>query len=281
MKHATIRAARRPLLAATAALLGSACGVTEPESRPTRVDGVWQSSRVGVAETTLDLAADGTATLVRADLAASTCEVSAGRWTLEGEEVVVRFTSIGGAPASGQERFTVASGGLASFRRLDRMITCVDYGWGQWTGTLSITVDGVPRDFSVFDIDLDVDGGKLQVVGLSRACDGCPSDTPQLVVELDTGAGALTPGSFTVQNVAGASRTLYGFYHPDPGSPTFLGFNTTRLSPAGEFRLEELGLDRVTGSFGFRANPLADGQVAPDGSTTTLITDGEVRVTYR
>jgi hypothetical protein len=123
-------------------------------------------------------------------------------------------------------------------------------------------------------VQVSVDGGELRVTALAGT-------DAELEIALTSGEGRLVPGTFTVQNVPGAVRTMYGFYNPVPGDPQFLGFNTERLSPPGTFVLERIAPDRVLGTFGFRGNPIADGQTAPDGSATTLLTDGVVDLTYR
>ncbi len=146
---------------------------------------------------------------------------------------------------------------------------------------MSASIDGVARSFSNLRVDVGVDGGRLRIESLTRTCATCPIDTSELVVALDASSGALVAGTYVVDNSAGAERSLYGFFHPDPGNPTFGGFSTERLSPPGQFVLAEIGSDRVVGAFEFRGNPVADGQVAPDGSTFTLVTAGVVDLEYR
>ena len=100
-------------------------------------------------------------------------------------------------------------------------------------------------------------------------------------LQIDGSPGPLEPGSFTVQNVPGASDTFYGLYHPDPTSVTFSGFDTTRLSPPGAFTLTSIAPERVVGSFQFRANPRVEGEIGPSGATFADITSGRVDLTYR
>ena len=166
------------------------------------------------------------------------------------------------------------------FTPVPRGASCVDYGFGSWEGAVSATIDGEARVFDDIEVAIDIEGGFLRVASLWRPCPTCPTEDPQLTVEVEA-PGELEAGTYTVQNFAGAEMTMFGFFHPDPGAPAFEGFSTERLSPPGEFVLTAVADERVSATFSFRGNPRTDGDVAPDGSTFTLVTDGVVDLTYR
>jgi hypothetical protein len=84
-----------------------------------------------------------------------------------------------------------------------------------------------------------------------------------------------------VQNVPGAVRTFYGLFHPTPGDPDFLGFDTTRLSPPGAFVVSNVTPERIAGTFEFQGNPRVEGETGPGGSTSTLLTNGRLDLEYR
>lgn len=273
----------------TGALGVVACGgtvdVPEPEiGDPT---GVWQFSDATV-EITLELDEGGTFQKVEAATSAMLCGRDSGDWSVSADALVLDADPTSGG---GQERFTFsvegtslsltdASGATRVFMAVPSGLSCVDYGFGAWEGTVSASIDGEARTFDDLVVDLDVEGGSLRLTSLYRPCPTCPTEDPELVIEIEA-PGALVAGSYTVQNFAGAEMTMFGFFHPDPTNPDFEGFSTERLSPPGETVVTAVADERVSATFTFRGNPRTDGDVAPDGSTSTLVTDGVVDLTYR
>lgn len=265
-----------------------ACGgETTTEPVVTSPEGIWRLTDSGVAESTLRLAPDGSFSRVVAGLAASSCASSSGTWRVDGETLRLQINTVANAPSSSAESyvFAVESGRLRlgdtasseQFTRTSSMVSCVDYGFGSWTGSLRAGVDGVELNFSPTDVLLDVDGGQIEIEGLY--VDG--GDERQLFLQVDGSPGPLEIGSFTVQNVPGATNTLYGFYHPDPTSVTFSGFDTTRLLPPGTFTLSAIAPERVAATFSFRANPRVEGEVGPGGAMFAEIGSGRIDLVYR
>lgn len=276
------------LLVLVGGLLVGACGGTVDvpmlDDDPT---GIWRFSDAN-SEITVELALDGTFQRVDAALAAMQCGRDGGTWSSTGDQLVLSLDATSGG---GQQRFTFsvdggvlsltdAAGGTRLYPSVSRGVSCVDYGFGSWEGTLSASVDGEAFTFADVDVVLDIEGGSLRVTSLWRPCPTCPTEDPELIVEIDA-PGDLEPGTYTVQNFAGAEMTMFGFFHPDPGDPDFEGFSTERLSPPGEFVLTAVAPESVSATFSFRGNPRTDGDTAPDGSTFTLVTDGVVELTYR
>jgi hypothetical protein len=263
-------------------LLCASCGTTEPVDPLQDVFGAW-SSVDATRSTTAVFREDGTALVVDADLGSQVCSSSPGVW--DRAERWITFRDAGGA---GSIEFELAEDGerLVSAdlgRSLSRSFgasepSCVSFGWGQWEGEVSALVDGTPVSFGPFDVQMSVSSGVMELRGL---CDGCAMVAPELVLRIDASPGPLERGEFTVQNVPGATRTLFGFHHTHPGHPSFLGFNTDRLSPPGTLTLTDVTPERVAATFSFRGNPIVEGQAAPDGRVTVLVTDGVVNLRYR
>lgn len=266
------------------AACGSAVDVPVPDVEdPT---GIWRYSDTG-SEVTLELDADGTFQRVTASLAEMECGRDAGGWSVSEGALVLDLAASGG----GQDRFTFsvdgaslsltdAPGAVRLFTPAPRGASCVDYGFGAWEGSVSATIDGEARVFEDIEVLIGIEGGSLRVTSLWRPCPTCPPEDPWLIVEVEA-PGELETGTYTVQNFAGAEMTMFGFFHPDPADPAFEGFSTERLSPPGDFVLTDVADERVAATFSFRGNPRTDGDVAPDGSTFTLVTDGVVDLTYR
>ncbi|NNF27802.1 MAG: hypothetical protein HKN73_11325 [Gemmatimonadetes bacterium] len=264
---------------------GSAVDVPVPDVEdPT---GIWRYSTSG-SEVTLELDDDGTFQRVTASLAEMQCGRDAGGWSVSDDALVLDLDVSSGG---GQDRFTFsvegaslsvtdAAGAVRLFTPAPRGASCVDYGFGSWEGAVSATIDGEARVFDDIEVVIDIEGGSLRVTSLWRPCPTCPTEDPQLIVEVEA-PGELETGTYTVQNFAGAEMTMFGFFHPVPDDPDFEGFSTERLSPPGDFVLTDVADERVSATFSFRGNPRTDGDVAPDGSTFTLITDGVVDLTYR
>lgn len=281
---------RMKCLSPLVALLGlaAACGgesITEPvQGNP---EGIWRTNRVGVSESTVRLAGDGSFTRVIADLAGSSCESAAGTWRVDGETLRIQISAVDNAPASSVETysFTLEGGRLRldgvglsdEFSAVSSMVSCVDYGFGSWGGLLRAEVDGIPIEFDVVGVRVDVDAGAFEIEGFYSS----GPDERQLVLQIDGSPGLLEPGSFTVQNVPGATDTFYGLYHPEPGSVTFSGFDTTRLSPPGTLTFSTVVPERVVATFSFRANPRVEGETGPAGATFAQIEAGRVDLTYR
>ena len=290
MKRSYVAGGGSALCLAVTVVLG-ACGVTEVAVAPLDPAGVWQSTVDGVSETTLDFSADGSFERFSVAFSSETCTRESGTWRVDGARLSIGLDMRDGTPISVTESYDGAvEGGVlsldawglaASFRSVSRMVDCVTYGWGAWTGRVAANVDGVDRTFDDLEVDLDVDAGTLRLTGHWRPCPACPREVPELILELGGSPGALEPATYSVQNAAGAQRTLFGFYHPDPGNPDFEGFSTERLSPPGEFVLVAIADERISGTFSFRGNPRSDGDVAPDGRTFTLLTEGVVDLAYR
>ena len=287
MRHyPLIRLAAVALLAAP-----GACGTTEPDADPVAPDGIWQATNPGALETTLRLSPDGSAALVEASLASESCSAGAGTWDADQTTLRLTLTPSGGTPNSdrrsyGYEAFADSlvltdAGERTVFRPRSAERTCVDYGWGSWEGTLAADVDGVLQNFGSVRVTMAIAAGRLEITSLALACDTCASGDPVLTLRIDGSPDALAPGTFTVDNVPGARNTFFGFHHTHPGEPDFLGFNTDRLSPTGTFTLQAIEAQRVRATFSFRGNPIVEGQEAPDGRTTVLVTGGVVDLTYR
>lgn len=268
--------------------LVAACGgesVVEPV--PGNPEGIWRATAVGVSESTVRLASDGSFTRVIADLAGSVCESASGTWRVEGETLRIQISTVDNAPASSVESYSFTleggrleldgSGSSGEFTAVPSMVSCVDYGFGLWGGLLRAAVDGVQIEFDVVAVRVDVGGGAVEIEGLYSS----GQDDRQLVLQIDGSPGPLEPGSFTVQNVPGATDTFYGLYHPEPGSVTFSGFDTTRLSPPGSFTFSVVAPERVVATFSFRANPRVEGETGPGGATFAEIGTGRVDLTYR
>ncbi|NNF14905.1 MAG: hypothetical protein HKN72_16880 [Gemmatimonadetes bacterium] len=263
---------------------GGTVGVPMPDDDPT---GIWQFSDAD-SEVTLGLATDGTFERVDASIPSMQCGRVSGSWAQAGDELVLSLDATSGG---GQERFafsvdgavlslTDAASGTRLYSSVSRVASCVDYGFGSWQGTLAASVDGEALTFNDVEVDLDIDGGSLRITSLWRPCPTCPPEDPELIVEIDA-PGELDPGTYTVQNFAGAEMTMFGFFHPDPGDPDFEGFSTERLSPPGEFVLAAVAPESVSATFSFRGNPRSDGNTPSDGSTFTLVMEGVVELTYR
>ena len=279
----------RAILALSAAVVVAGCDTTEPTVEPSDPAGVWQAAEPDVSEVTLELAANGSFERISADLAARTCVRSAGRWSASDGTLVLEVTEEDGASATRREElgYRLVAGGLelsgdgatTTFAAVGEMPSCVDYGWGEWTGRLEAEVDGVVRAFGNLEVALDVAGGSMVV--RAYPCPDCPRDEPELVLEIDAGTEALEPATYPVDNVPDAVRTFFALYHPDPGNPDFQGFTTERLSPPGEFVLSGVADDRILGTFFFQGNPRVEGETGPDGSTSVQVTEGVVDLTYR
>ncbi len=268
--------------------LAAACGgesVVAPA--PSNPEGIWQSTRVGLSESTLRLANDGSFTRVVADLAGSGCESAAGTWRVEGETLRIQVSTVNNEPASAAESYPFSleggrlrldgSSSTEEFSRISSMVSCVDYGFGSWTGLLRAEVDGAPIDFAAIAVRVDVGGGTVEIEGLYSN----EFDDRRLVLRVDGSPGPLEPGLFTVQNVPRATDTFYGLYHPEPGSVMFSGFDTTRLLPPGSFTLGAISAERVVATFSFRGNPRVEGEVGPGGATFVEIAAGRIELTYR
>lgn len=265
------------------------CGSTEPVVELDPV-GAWSTNAEGPQQTAVELGADGSFERITATFASETCMREQGTWSLAGDRITIALEDSGGGQI-GTEQFDVSlgggtlefvgSGGSTTFTRIPAMLSCVDYGWGEWVGEVSADIDGDPRSFADFVVDLDVDGGRLRLQAQWRPCPTCPPEATELELAIDGASGPLEPGTFTVQNDAGAERTFFGFFHPDPGNPDFEGFSTERLSPPGSFTVVEIADERISATFSFRGNPRVDGDVAPDGSTFTLVSDGVVDLRYQ
>ena len=122
-----------------------------------------------------------------------------------------------------------------------------------------------------------MDGGQIEIEGLYSN----GGDERRLLLQVDGSPGPLDSGSFTVQNVPGATDTFYGLYHPDPASVTFSGFDTTRLLPPGTFTLSAIAPERVAATFSFRANPRVEGEIGPGGAIFAEIEAGRVDLVYQ
>ncbi len=275
-----MKTSRLPRLVVFLALAASAaCGTTEPELEPVSPDGTWQSTTPGVFEAILQLNEDGSASLVEADLAARSCASGAGTWDADATpNSDVRSWAY---EAFADSLVLTGAGERAVFRPRSSGRACVDYGWGAWEGTLSAEIDGVPTSFGQVRVDMTLASGRLEITSLSLPCDTCAAGDPELVLRIDGSPDPLAPGAFVVDNLPGARNTLYGLHHTHPGDADFLGFNTDRLSPTGTFTLQAIAVDRVRATFSFRGNPIVEGQQAPDGRTTVLVTSGVVDLTYR
>jgi hypothetical protein len=285
MSHMILDLLGRRVLLVAGCLSVAACSESAPVV-PISVSpqGVWRFSEAGVSESTLRLAPDGLFSRVVSDLKASTCVSSSGSWRTDGESLLLTIASVSNAPASGSEnyRFVIQDGRLQLgeteiYTAVGSMVSCADYGFGAWTGVLRATLDGVEMLFEIVDVIVDMYGGQLQVEGVSTTGAG----QSRMLLQIDGSPNPLNPRGFTVQNVPGSTNTFYGLYHPDPGSSTFSGFDTTRLSPTGTFTLSAVGPERVTATFSFRANLRVEGEAGPGGATFAQIELGRVEVVYR
>ena len=285
MSHMILDLLVRRILIIAGCLSVSACAENVPtvpiSSSP---QGVWRVSEAGVLESTLHLAPDGLFSRVVSDLEARTCVSSSGSWRTNGESLVLTITEVSNSPTSGFEnyRFVIQDGRLQLgeteiYKAVGSMVSCADYGFGAWTGEFRATVDGVEMMFEVVDVIVDIYGGQLQVEGIHTQGAG----QGRILLQVDGSPSPLNPRAFNVQNVPGSTNTFYGLYHPDPGSPTVSGFDTTRLSPTGTFMLSAVGPERVTATFSFRANLRVEGEVGPGGATFAQIDLGRLEIVYR
>lgn len=274
-------------LAAVCWLLAACGGESVVAPVPSNPQGIWRATQPGLSESTIRLASDGTFTRVVANLAGSECESASGTWRVDGETLRVQISTVSNAPASVVENYAFSleagrlrldgSGSTEEFSGISSMVSCVDYGFGSWGGLLRAEVDGVQIDFDVVAVRVDVGGGTVEIEGLYSS----GADQRQLVLQIDGSPGPLEPGGFTVQNVPGATDTFYALYHPEPGSATFSGFDTTRLLPPGTFTLGAVASERVVAGFTFRANPRVEGEIGPGGATFADVAEGRVDLTYR
>lgn len=275
------------LLTVVCALVAACGGESIVEPEPSNPEGIWRVTDAGVSESTIRLASDGTFTRVVADLSGRQCESSSGTWRVTGETLRIQISTVDNAPASAVESYSfvleggrlrlAGSGSTDEFVAVPTMVSCVDYGFGSWSGVLRADVDDTRIEFDVVAVRVDVVGGVVEIEGLYSS----GPDERQLVLQIDGSPGPLGPGSFTVQNVPGATDTFYALYHPEPGSVTFSGFDTTRLSPPGTFTISAAGPERVVATFSFRANPRVEGEIGPGGASFAEIGAGLVDLTYR
>lgn len=271
--------------------LAAGCGTTEPDATPDTVDpvGVWQETRPDVAEVTIRLLDDGTFTRTDADLVAESCVSSSGFWSVDGERLTLRVSEVGGAASSQRLEFDVdrsanaltltGTEGVNVLEATPDMPSCVDYGWGAWTGRFEVTIDGVPTSFEGLTARVDEDGGGLIIAHDSVPCAACAAEE-DLRLTLDT-SDTLEPGVYVVTRDPSATRTFVAFFNPAPGDPVFEGFSTDRIAPIGEFALSEVRPDRIVGTFFVTVFPMADGATSPSGATSAELTAGVVDLTYR
>ncbi len=285
MPHMILNLLGRGIILVAGCLSVAACGKSTPvvpiSESP---EGIWRFSETGVSESTLRLVSDGSFSRVVTDLEDRNCVSSSGSWRTDGENLLLEITAVSNAPASGFEnyRFVIQDGRLQLgeteiYTAVGSMVSCADYGFGAWAGELRATLDGVEMLFEIVDVILDMYGGQLQVEGISTTGVG----QSRMLLQIDGSPNPLNPRDFTVQNVPGSTNTFYGFYHPDPGSSTFSGFDTTRLLPTGILTLSAVGPERVTATFSFRANLRVEGEVGPGGATFAQIESGRVEIVYR
>ena len=271
--------------------LATGCGTTEPDLVPDTVDpvGVWRETRAEVSETTIRLLDDGRFDRTEADLTEESCVASSGSWTVEGDILTLRTTMVSGATSSQRAEFRIArtESGLDLTKDGESRVlapssdapSCVDYGWGAWTGRFEVTIDGVPTSFNGLTARVDEDGGGLIIAHDSTPCVGCDAEE-DLRMALDT-SGRLVPGLYVVTRDPGADRTFVAFFNPAPGDPVFEGFSTDRIAPIGEFSLAEVRSDRIAGTFFVTVFPMVDGATSPTGATSAELTSGIVDLTYR
>lgn len=282
---------RSALAAGIVALALLGCGESPVEPESLDIEGFWQLTEAGISESTFRFADDGTFVRVEADLVRRSCLSSSGRWREEEGSLTLEITVSDNMPTSTSQTYSVtldASGlGLttASFTGLygdvTTMPSCVDYGFGAWSGAFSAEIDGEDVLFAVVDVELDIDAGTTTIRGEDVGCTSCPDGVREILLRIESQPDPLDPRTFSVNNDPGASDTFYALYHPDPASSTFSGFDTTRLAPPGTFVLSSVGPERIAGSFGFRANPRVEGDVGPNGETFAMAESGVVALTYR
>lgn len=280
---------RRPTLCLIA--LAAGCGTMEPDliSSPIEAVGVWRETRTQVAETTIRLLEDGSFDRADADLAEQSCVMSSGTWTVEGDTLSLRVAMVGGVTSSQRADFEIGriDGGLRLTRNGETSVltvspdspSCVDYGWGTWTGRFDVTIDGAPASFDGLTARVYEESGRLIIAHDTVTCVGCAAEE-DLTLVLDTPA-RLEPGLYVVSRDPAAVRTFSAFFNPAPGDPDFEGFSTDRISPIGELSLSEIRPDRIAGTFFVTVFPLADGAASPTGATSAELTSGIVDLTYR
>jgi hypothetical protein len=280
----------RTLCAASLALALMGCGVTEPDAAPASLDRVWRATEAGVEETTIELRPDGAARFVDSDFSRFSCASSPGAWTSDGSRLVLRLTPPGGAAQSDvrsfdyevfQDSLVLTSGGASTtFIPGTRVPSCVSYGFGTWEGTLSARIDGVPQTFENISVETGaIAAGTVVILACPDAATLCGDQNAMLVLRINSPAGPLTPGNYTLGDI---SAGFYGLINPFPDDPDFPGFDSLRLLPTGAFQLSLVSEDWVFGTFEFRANERAsNAPPAPDGRTFVLVTDGLVDLRYR
>lgn len=280
----------RVLSALPLALVLASCGSTEPDLAPAPLDRIWRASQPGLEETTLELASDGSVRLVEADYAGRSCTASAGTWTSDGSRLELRLTPPGGSVASdvrtfdyqvSDDKLVLARNGAGRiFARATGVPSCVSYGFGTWTGTLSARINDVPWVFSSISVDAEgVRAGTLEIVGCLDTATVCQVDNAVLLVRVNATSGSLTPGSYPLGDI---TTGFYGRVNLFPDDPVFPGFDSLRLLPTGAIQLVSVSEDRIVATFEFRANERAsNAPPAPDGSTFALVSQGIIDLQYR
>ena len=177
--------------------------------------GIWQFQEMDGAdveyEFTVNLKTNGTFSWIAADFENEICETEEGTWTATETEIM---STVGGdADTVGyvvDENVLVigSDGDTEEYQRVTTMPTCDDYGFegggpvsppGDWSGTISASIDGTPTDFSTF-----VAGVVDQGVGIIGN-----NGTSQIQINI---LGD-TPGSYTL------STGNQGIYIPDVSNP--------------------------------------------------------------
>ena len=278
----------RTVLLLLATLL-TACGSTEPETTSPALDRTWRST-TGDLETTLSLDPSGSVTLVEAAFSLRTCDGYTGNWSTDGSRLVLQLISTdrGGGPAERVFTYEVfedrlvltAEGETSTLRPVTAFPDCRSYDFGSWAGTLTADIDGVAQSFENISVTTALTSGLLEIRACPSAGSACDVRDAELILNVDAPPGPLATGTYTVQNIPGASN-FFALHNTHPDDSSFPGFNTERLLPPGEFVVTSLSEDRVVGTFSFRANEIQDGLSAPDGRRFVLVTNGVVDLEYR
>ena len=216
-RHASLRAAARPrpriaapsvarrrIVALHGLLLLVGCGATEPDVGDAPIARVWRADVAGGEETTLQLAPGGSAVLVEAVLDVESCLARTGSWSRSGDRLALALQASATTPA--EERsydvqvypdslVLVEGGARTSFRPASRVPSCVEYGFGSWTGTLRADVDGVTQDFDDVAVRATIASGGLEITSRFRPCPACEPEAVELLLVRDASPGQLEAGA--------------------------------------------------------------------------------------
>ena len=275
-----------------------ACDVLSPggESDNSLI-GAWQVSVPGDYESSVRFDDDGTFQAVVAEFGAERCIRESGPWSAEGGILSATVTEIDGAPALEHEEipFELSGDQLTlnyvgddpeTFRRLDELPACGDYGWP--SVLFAAEVDGVAIDFSThFGLQL----AQGQTLGQAAAsgflsfsgrngggeepalCVSCQ----ELTVEIFA-VSPITAGTTYTMDYGGTGVGARGTHWPDlMASTTYSTDNKIDRPWLGTVTVTELGEYHMTGTFEFIA---FDGVSTAQPQPSVTVTNGSFSIRY-